>query len=121
MNTSFCSLVTGFVCGLTWALPPAAAAVETAPRIEHSRIQIDATASGIHAEGLQGGTSSRKSVFGKKKTTSTPDLPGQVDVGVVDLRGGAVLKDSDVRIHAAVGGISARGATVRVGSLVVGP
>ncbi|WP_288129757.1 hypothetical protein [Accumulibacter sp.] len=48
-------------------------------------------------------------------------MPGQVDVGVVDVSGGAVLKNSDVRINTTASGISVRGGTIRVGAVAIGP
>lgn len=102
------------------AFPESLVAAATAPRIENSRIAIDATAVNLRAEGMQGSTSSSKSFFGKRKSQSTPDMPGQIDVGVVDLSGGTLLKNSDVRIQTTASGISVRGGTIRIGSVVVG-
>ena len=114
-----------FGCCTLWlallALPESVLASASAPRIENSRIAIDATAVNLRAEGMQGGTSSSKSFFGKKKSQSSPDMPGQVDVGVVDVSGGAVLKNSDVRINTTASGISVRGGTIRVGAVAIGP
>jgi len=59
-------------------------------------------------------------LLGKKKSQSTPDMPSQIDVGVVDVSGGAVLKSNDVRIHTTASGISVRGGTIRIGSVVAG-
>ncbi|MBN8499293.1 hypothetical protein [Accumulibacter sp.] len=108
-------------CCLAQASPARAAGPAAAPRLENSTIHIDAVAGGVHAEGKQGGSSSSKGFLGRKKSSSTPDMPGQVDVGVVDLRGATVVRNSDIRINATAAGVSAHGATVRVGSLVAAP
>jgi hypothetical protein len=91
-----------------------------APRLEQSRININAVAANVSAESVQGGKSTSRSSFGKKKKTATGDGQAKVDVGVLEITGAASVKRSEININAVAGGIHARGATVRVGTVSAG-
>jgi hypothetical protein len=112
-------LVIGINVGV---LTPAIAQSAAAPRLESSSIVVNAAAANVRAEGIQGGTTSSKSLFGKKKKNkTTPDMPAVVDVGVVDFRGGTVINGTDIRVNTVASGIDARGTTVRIGAVSTSP
>lgn len=97
------------------------AASAAAPRIESSTINVNAVASGIRAEGIAGSSSSSRSFLGRRRSSSTPEIPAVVEVGVVDVSGGVVLSGSTIHVNAVASGIDVRGATVRVGGVYLGP
>jgi hypothetical protein len=91
-----------------------------APRLEQSTIRINAAAANISAENVQGGTSTSRNGLGKKNRSSTAEGPTRVEIGAVEVSGAAVIKHSEININAVAGGVHARGATVRVGTVAVG-
>lgn len=90
-----------------------------AAEVNHSTIDIDAVASRISAQSLQGSSSNTKvlGLFGSKK--STPALVGKVHVGSVTIEQGARLNHFNLRIRAVADSIHSNGADVCVGCTVI--
>jgi hypothetical protein len=88
------------------------------PVVEGSQISVNAQASNLSAQGIQGSTKKTSFLgFGSKKVQA--DMPALLTVGTMELARGARLSGSNIRIDVQADSIVARGSTVRVGAVVV--
>lgn len=86
-----------------------------APVIRNSVIEVNVVAIGVVAQGIPGGTTTRKTWYGKKKTSTTSDMPAVVNVGGVEVLGNTEILNSRVAVNVVAAGLVANGATVNVG------
>ena len=99
------------------SVSPAQAGADS-PVVRNSVIEVNVVATGIVAQGIQGGSSTSKTSFlgfGRKKTSERPDMPATVNMGGVEVLGGTELSGTRISMNVFGSGLIANGSTLNLG------